>query len=485
MMPHGNHKDYAVISLRTNVDSLLAQQNLSVNGRFQSDTIQQLTSGYRINSSADDAAGLSVANALRNRIAGLSQGVLNANQGVSQLQIIDGGLSNISLILDRMQTLATESASQTFAGNRETVQGEYSSLLAEIDRQANNIGLGDNNAANASRLQVYIGGGQDSHANSTVSVNLENQSVSSTGLGLAGTSVLSTSPVTLGTSAAKVIQAGNSDTFTVYTTSGKHVFTVFGETGDTVQSQVDDLNSQLQTVGITADLNSSGVLQIQSSNAFSVSAKASTANDLVPTAGVEVENTGLHVDQYTGVSAGNVLTIAVGSVTTTGITMTAGTRQDNANLINQALQAAGITSVFAVADATADVISLQGSTPFTTTFAPGAEDFNGGAVAAQSTPPASAGGDPDTAINAITQAVQTLGTVQGIVGAGENTLNYAISLAQSQISSFSAAQSQIRDANVAAEAADLTKAQVVQQASIAAMVQANQEPRAMLSLLRP
>ena len=80
--------------------------------------------------------------------------------------------------------------------------------------------------------------------------------------------------------------------------------------------------------------------------------------------------------------------------------------------------------------------------------------------------------------------MQSLGSVQGIVGAGENTLNYAINLAQSQITSFSSAQSQIRDSNVAAEAADLTKAQVLQQASIAAMAQANQEPQAILALLK-
>jgi flagellin len=107
-----------MISIQTNIDSLLAQQNLNVNNQFQSNTIQQLTSGYRINSSADDAAGLSVANGYRNQIAELNQGVLNANQGVSQLQIIDGGLSNISQMLDRLQTLATESASETFTGNR-------------------------------------------------------------------------------------------------------------------------------------------------------------------------------------------------------------------------------------------------------------------------------------------------------------------------------------------------------------------------------
>ena len=81
-------------------------------------------------------------------------------------------------------------------------------------------------------------------------------------------------------------------------------------------------------------------------------------------------------------------------------------------------------------------------------------------------------------------ALASLGTVQGSVGAGQNMLNYAVRLTQSQISNFSAAESRIRDADVAAEAANLTKAQVLQQASMAAMAQANSAPQAVLALLR-
>ena len=130
-------------SFQTNVTSLLAQENLRVNSQFQSQTITRLTSGYRINSSADDAAGLAVANGLRSDTAELTQGVQNANNGVSILQIIDGGLNNISNILDRLKTLATESASSTFSGDRATLNNEYQSLLTEITRQASNIGLVD------------------------------------------------------------------------------------------------------------------------------------------------------------------------------------------------------------------------------------------------------------------------------------------------------------------------------------------------------
>ena len=123
-----------MLSIQTNVNSLIAQNNLRINQMFQQNTITQLTSGYRINSSGDDAAGLAVANSFRDNIAQLSQGVLNANQGMGTLQIIDGGLSNISTILDRLQTLATESASGGFTGNRNTLNTEFQSDLQEITR---------------------------------------------------------------------------------------------------------------------------------------------------------------------------------------------------------------------------------------------------------------------------------------------------------------------------------------------------------------
>ena len=494
-----------MISIQTNVDSLVAQQNLATNNKFQSNTIQQLTSGYRINSSADDAAGLSVANGYRNQIAELNQGVLNANQGVSELQIVDGGLSNISQMLDRLQTLATESASQTFTGNRTTLNSEYSGLLNEIDRQANNIGLGAQNTANSANIGVYIGGGQSANANSTVIVPLALQTVGQAGLGLAGTNIDTTAAVTLGTTAATAIAAGNSDTFTVSTASGTSQFKITGQTGDTVQGQVDELNAQLGASGITASLNQAGTLQLQSSQAFSVSGLADNLNastvlsDLVNSAGAtpvisSANNSGLITQGLYGTTGGDVLNLTVGSAQATYTFATTPLTPDQTDVtgINAALKAAGITGVTAVLDQTAglgagdtlanlDTISLQSTTAFTASITQ-----NGGATALDTQAAASGNGaaSPTAAINAIAQAVQTLGSVQGIVGAGENTLNYAINLAQSQITSFSSAQSQIRDANVAAEAADLTKAQVLQQASIAAMAQANQEPQAILALLK-
>src|ERR687883_1491266 len=128
-------------SLINNIQSQSSQSSLTRTSSNLSSTIQRLSSGLRINNSGDDAAGLAIANKYRSDVAVLSQGVRNANDGLSNLQIIDGGLNTISNLLDRASTLAAQSASDTFSGDRETLQSEFSNVLSEITRQAQNIGL--------------------------------------------------------------------------------------------------------------------------------------------------------------------------------------------------------------------------------------------------------------------------------------------------------------------------------------------------------
>lgn len=231
------------ISFQTNVAAMIAATNLSNNNNFETQTITRLTSGYRINSSGDDAAGLAVANQYRDNVSELTQGVLNANDGVSALQIVDGGLNNISTMLDRMKTLATESASTTFTGNRGTLDNEYQTLIGEINREAGNIGLGETNATNATELSVYIGGGPSSTTGSQVQINLTHGKVDAAALGLAGTSVAGTAPVTVGTVANGSILEGATETFTVNTAAGSSTFGITGESGDTVTSQLTDRKS--------------------------------------------------------------------------------------------------------------------------------------------------------------------------------------------------------------------------------------------------
>lgn len=184
-------------NINTNIASLQAQQYLRTNSDFQSKTINRVTSGLRIISSGDDAAGLAIANSYRSDQAVLTQGVRNANDGLSQLQIADGGINNISQLLDRARTLATQSASGTFTGDRSLLNSEFQSVIGEIDRQAQVIGLNQGGTF-AKSLSVFIGGGTDA-SNGSVSVDLSNSTVDAKSLGLQGVQVSGVAGTDIGT----------------------------------------------------------------------------------------------------------------------------------------------------------------------------------------------------------------------------------------------------------------------------------------------
>ncbi|MBL8216570.1 MAG: flagellin [Bryobacterales bacterium] len=192
--------------INTNIPSLVAQDNLRVTSDFQQKTIQRVTSGLRIVASGDDAAGLAIANSFRSDIAVLSQGIRNANDGISTLQIIDGGINNISKLLDRARTLATQSASGTFTGSRSVLNSEFQSVLREVDRQAQTIGL-DRGGQFAKSLSIFIGGGKANAgiteiSNGSVGVDLSASTVDTQSLGISGVQAASKSGTDLSTSSA-------------------------------------------------------------------------------------------------------------------------------------------------------------------------------------------------------------------------------------------------------------------------------------------
>lgn len=193
-------------SVNTNIASLQAQEYLRINSDFQQKTIGRVTSGLRILSSGDDAAGLAIANGYRSDQAVLTQGIRNANDGLSQLQIVDGGLNNISKLLDRARTLATQSASGTFTGSREVLNNEFQTVLSEIDRQAQSIGLNIGGEF-AKSLSVFIGGGKTSGnisgiENGSVAVDLSRSTVDANSLGLKGYQAASVTGTDIGNGSA-------------------------------------------------------------------------------------------------------------------------------------------------------------------------------------------------------------------------------------------------------------------------------------------
>jgi len=500
------------MSIVTNVNSLIAQENLRVNNEFQSRTIQRLTSGYRINSSGDDAAGLAVANKFRSDVAELQQGIRNANDGISTLQIIDGGLNNISKMLDRLKTLATQSASATFSGNRTTLNNEYQALLTEIDRQAANIGLGTGSYGGRynANISVYVGGGGDTQANSKVSIDLSGSTnrVDAAGLGLSGTSIAAGGATEL--SVSNDLSTGT--TFLSGSTSQDFTFriarqgmpatditvTVTGDSdGITGNDVVTQLNNALSSYGISASLSTNGKLQFSGSTAFTMNVASATGTNPIVSGAGTLTNTSMYrlsgAASYVALSTNSeTVQFQVGSqsVSVTLNSSNGGTLQDALNTLNNAINGLGI---YAVKNAAGTGVEFQSAANFQYKLD---ADATQGVFAGQTdvaswtdapTTPSAGGGvtsAAEAAITKITTAVANLGLVQGKVGTAQNKLQYSIQLAQSQVASFSAAESRIRDADVAAEAANLTKAQVMQQASLAAMAQANSAPQSVLALLR-
>lgn len=148
-------------SVVTNLAGLNAQSQLHHTNMGLERTLGRLTSGLRINSSADDAAGLAVANRHRLDNAGLQVGIRSANDAISKLQIEDGAMNNIASLLDRALVLATQAASDTFSGSRSTLDSEFQSVLSEITRNAVAAGLETSNT-NLNARSVFVGNTQTS-----------------------------------------------------------------------------------------------------------------------------------------------------------------------------------------------------------------------------------------------------------------------------------------------------------------------------------
>lgn len=533
-------------SINTNIASLQAMNYLTQNGNFQNKTIQEVTSGLRIVNSGDDAAGLAVANQYASQEAVLTQGIQNANDGLSTLQTIDGGMSNISQLLNRASTLATESASGTFQGSRTVLNNEFQSVLGEINRQAQSIGMNAGGAFNKS-LSVFIGGGRDTTgvqndagavSNGTVTVNLSGSAVDTQSLGLssygttANTTNLALATITGGTT------AGNVDlNFTgVGFTSGVTVTAQNVNNATSLSDVVNDINAGINTaanggtvadqafgaMGIQAQLNSAGQIVFTSANgAFAVSENATgngtaAAKNILGTTGAAAsfangtqQATLQDPTPLNGSDTQNVtfsMTTANGTLYQETVNLTAGTKDANIASINTALSGLGasnpLSSIVAVdADGSSTGnITFMGTQAFSitvgtaSTLGDGLETSPGGAQANTVVNSAVVGGtgaldvssaaDAGLAVTAIGNAVANLGNAQAAVGKGENNLNYAINLATSENTNEATSESGIRDANMAEEAANLTKAQILMQAGVAALAQANAAPQNILALLK-
>ncbi len=191
------------IGILNNIASLAAENQLTITNSSLQSVLYQLSSGSRINTGADDAAGLAIANGLGANITALTQSARNANDGIGALQVADGALAQVTTLLNRAVTLATESATGTVSNTQRTaLDAEYTAIQNEIDRIGSNTNYNGTAIFNTgSTTQIYI---SDSSGNTTqlsnfIGVNTGNlTSAGLLGAGGAGATLAANGPVTAG-----------------------------------------------------------------------------------------------------------------------------------------------------------------------------------------------------------------------------------------------------------------------------------------------
>jgi len=174
------------ISLLNNISALQAENELNQTANNLQSTLFQLSSGSRLNSGADDPAGLEIANGLQANITALNQSATNANEGVGLAQTADGALAQVTNLLNRATTLATEAANGTNTGAQlGALATEYTSIKAEIDQIGLNTTYNGTSVFTATTTSIFLsdGGAAETLANATIGI--DPGSLSSAGLGLA------------------------------------------------------------------------------------------------------------------------------------------------------------------------------------------------------------------------------------------------------------------------------------------------------------
>lgn len=589
--------------INSNIQSLNAQRHLNNSLEAQNTATERLSSGKRINSAKDDAAGLAIANRMTSQVKGLDQAIRNANDGAALIQTAEGGLEETTNILQRMRELSIQSANGTYdTGNRDTLNAEVEQLQKEIDRISETTSFNGLNILDGTLGEVDLQVGEN--ANQTIALNIDSlntknlgddgadligatssaasllealQAVTSSGAGsitVNGDAVqaLSTSASldeavgrlndsVAGVEVSKfvelaadndVINGGNGalsgddeliitvgasnstsgaqDVINIKDTANMEelVAKINAEGGDTVSASINDdgdlvLYSETGTdIAVTgngdglvnAGFDSAGVTQqaqlkfeITDSSISHVSIEGSTAS----TTGAVLNGLGINEIDSTGkvtsTSSGAGGQLNADELVLNGVSIEAGTGAslaDTAAAINRQSDATGVV---AQADTGAGTISListeegrgikiESGEGFSNATEEARDDAlyaklglrvrnetdNGTATVASIDISTAAGAQ--RAIGILDEAISQVSETRGELGAISNRLDHTTRNLSNISENASAARSQIMDADFAAESANLSRAQVLQQAGNAMLAQANSRPQQVLSLLQ-
>ncbi|QYZ65531.1 MAG: hypothetical protein OI74_09700 [Gammaproteobacteria bacterium (ex Lamellibrachia satsuma)] len=468
--------------VNTNIMSLNAQRNLNGTQNSLSTSMERLSSGLRINSAKDDAAGLAISDRMSSQVRGLNQSVRNANDAISLSQTAEGAMQESTNILQRMRELSVQSANDSNgAADRANLQKEIVQMQAELDRIASTTTFNGKNLFDGtfSSQKFHVG----ANANETISVSIgaasaadmgTNQVASTEGYNAAATNAL----------------AADADGLTIVGTTGSAT-TAATALGASAKAISDAINAVQSSTGVSSDARTEATLTAAAGSvsftlegknegaAVTIAANVVSAADLSGLA--DAINAKASTTGITAVSSGASITM----VNEQGydVSITNGAGAPALTMDGNAVAAAASGTVYG-----AVTMSAPGAFSF--------EDAEGGlatilgaatgssALTAVSTVDVGSQSGAETAIDIIDGALQFIADTRADLGAVQNRLSSTISNLQNVSENVSAARSRVMDADFAAETANMTRSSILQQAGVAMLSQANSQPQMVLSLLQ-
>jgi len=508
--------------LNTNIASLNAQNNLSGSQASLSQALERLSSGLRINSAADDAAGLAISQQFTTQINGTNQAVNNANDAVSETQTAGGALNTIVNNLQSIRTLAVEAANgSNSASDRQALDAQVQQQISEISQIAQQTSFNGLSVLNGSSgVTTYQVG---ANVGNTISVNLT-QGVGANQIGAVAAKTTEVSNVA--TTGALQIAVGISPAVTVAASSQ---YATNAKTAGGVAYQ--DATSAYAKAAAINGAGASGLTATATNNQQVTIGAISLATGTTGNAAYQLSVNGVSVLNTTVAPANSDIITAINSFSTQdgGVSASAGptggtillTAADGSNItLNQTFTAAsgtvtganagGITSIQGydttagalIGTATAETTAVSFASPATVQGqlhlsagqniqVSGADLATVGYASAQTITAAGtlAGNNvltvagANATIQAVDSALQTVSGFQSQLGAIQNRFTAAVGNLQSTAQNLTQSRSTIQDANFAAETANLTQSQVLEQAGISVLAQANQQPQLILKLL--
>lgn len=459
--------------INNNIMALNTHRQLGINNNMTAKSLEKLSSGYRINRAGDDAAGLAISEKMRGQIRGLNMASKNAQDGISLIQTAEGGLNETHAILQRMRELAVQSANDTNNdADRGEIQKEIEQLKAEIDRisettefntkkllngdvgQAINVVEDGSTASNILAARATDGSLDGTYALEIVSVTngIENFKSAS---GVSKDNVTFAENLQTGGAAAN-LKAGKytielsgdtgSATAVLKDADGKVLTSASGDSANALELNLDGTNSVLSIEGGTYN-GTAGTIE------FEVGISA----DIKMTDPNGIEKT------YTGVKANNSSVMQVGGFELDVKTNLQETGKATLNVSNKGLK-------FHIGANEGQNTKLAISKIDTATLNIADVD-----VTTQS--------GADAAITSINKAIENVSAERAKLGANQNRLEHTIKNLDTSAENLQAAESRIRDVDMAKEMMEFTKQNILQQAATAMLAQANMAPQSVLKLL--